>query len=219
MQDLPFDRIVCGDAIRILQTLTTQSIDLVVTDPPYGDNIGYGPENVRIAGNEHPLLALMTLTACYRVLKRNTTAYMFCGMRHLDFVRSFFGRYTRYRIGEVIIWDKIIMNVGPSFRKQYECILVLEKGRPAYHNTRMLNLLRVKRIRNPEHPHAKPIALLKLLIEHSSTPGAVVLDPFVGTGATALAAQELGRHYIGIEIAPAYHRIAENKLNTAKAAA
>src|SRR5919202_5196744 len=118
MPTLTLDRIINGDASRILPQLPRHSVDLIVTDPPYGDNVCYGPQRIRIAGNEHPLLALTVMSLAYRVLKRNGTAYMFCSIRHLDFVRAFFSRYTRFRIREVIIWNKVSMRVGPAFRKQ-----------------------------------------------------------------------------------------------------
>jgi DNA modification methylase len=137
---------------------------------------------------------------------------MFCSIRHLDFVRAFFTRYTRYRVREVIIWDKVIMNVGPAFRKQYECILVLEKGRPAYRDPKMLNLLSVKRVRDSRHPHVKPVEMIKLLINHSSDKGDVVLDPFLGTGTTAVAARETDRRFIGIELDASYCRVAQARL-------
>jgi DNA modification methylase len=212
MPYLPLDRIIRGDASRILPLLPPSSVDLIVTDPPYGDNVSYGPQNIRIAGNEHPLLALSVMSLSYRLLKRDRTAYMFCSMRHLDFVRGFFTRYTSFRVREVLIWDKVTMNVGPAFRKQYECILALEKGRPPYRNPRMLNLISVRRVRGSRHPHAKPVELIKLLINHSSDEGAVVLDPFLGTGTTAVAARELGRRFIGIELDDNYCRVAWARL-------
>jgi site-specific DNA-methyltransferase (adenine-specific) len=213
MHNLQLDRIIHADASYILPQLPTHSVDLIVTDPPYGDNVRYGPQNIHIAGNEHPLLGLSVMNLAYRVLKRNTTAYMFCSIRHLDFVRAFFSRYTGYRLREVIIWNKLIMGVGPAFRKQYECILVLEKGKPTYHDPRMLNLLGYKRVRSSNHPHIKPVELIKQLISHSSTEGALVLDPFIGTGTTAIAARELGRHFIGIELDGRYCRLARARLN------
>ncbi|MDQ3802248.1 MAG: site-specific DNA-methyltransferase [Acidobacteriota bacterium] len=206
------NRILCDDAREILQKLPSRSIDLIVTDPPYGDNTSYGPRRVRIAGNEHPLLALAILHDAYRLLKNDTTAYMFCGMQHLPFIRSFFDRYTRYRIRDVLIWDKVTMGVGSPFRKQYECILVLEKGRPRYRNKTILNLLSYSRVRESRHPHAKPLPLIKALIAHSSDHGGVVLDSFLGSGTTALAGQQLGRRCIGIEVNPAYCHIAVNRL-------
>jgi site-specific DNA-methyltransferase (adenine-specific) len=212
MPHLPLDRVICGDASRILPRLPSQSVDLIVTDPPYGDNVSYGPKNVRIKGNEHPLLALSVMSLCYRLLRRNSTAYVFCSMRKLDFARTFFERHTRFRVREVIVWDKVTINVGPAFRKQYECILVLEKGRPAYRDPRMLNLISVRRVRDHTHPHAKPVELIKHLIRHSSDEGAVVLDPFLGTGTTAVAAREMGRHFVGIEIDDGYCHVARSRL-------
>jgi len=206
------NRILCADARAVLSDLPNESIDLILTDPPYGDNISYGPRKVRIPGNDHPLLALEVLHSAYRLVKRNTAAYMFCGMRHLPFVRAFFAQYTRYRLRDVLIWDKVTMGVGYGFRKQYECILALEKGRPSYRNSGMLNLLSYRKVRDGSHPHAKPLPLLKALIAHSSNQGGVVLDPFLGSGATALAAKHLGRKYIGIEVNPVYCRIAANRL-------
>jgi site-specific DNA-methyltransferase (adenine-specific) len=213
-----YNRITCGDALRVIPNLPARSVDLVVTDPPYGDNVGYGPGNIRIAGNEHPLLALQALALAYRVLKADTTAYLFCGMRHLSFVRSFFTAYTRYRIGETIIWDKVSMGVGPAFRKQYECILALEKGRPTYRDRRMLNLLSYRRVRDSAHPHAKPLELVKALIRHSSDEGGIVLDPFLGSGTTAVAALELGRRFVGIELDARYCALAKMRVRRAREA-
>ncbi|MDQ3816387.1 MAG: site-specific DNA-methyltransferase [Acidobacteriota bacterium] len=189
-----------------------KSVDLLVTDPPYGDNVSYGPRNVRISGNKDPLISLLVLSESYRVLKPNTTAYVFCGMRHVTLLRSYFAQYTRYKVREVIIWNKVSMGVGFPFRKQYECILVLEKGSPKYRNHRMLNLLNFRRVSNPTHPHVKPLDLIKALILHSSNEGQLVLDPFVGSGTTPLAAKILGRDYVGIEIDPKYCRLAEERV-------
>lgn len=212
MLKLPLDRIIRSDASRILPQLAPHSVDLIITDPPYGDNAHYGPQHIRIAGNEHPLLALSVMSLAYRVLKKNSTAYVFCSIPHLDFARTFFYRYTRYRVREVIIWNKLTMGVGPAFRKQYECILVLEKGRSTYHDPKMLNLLNVKRVRSSKHPHIKPVELIKRLICHSSEEGDLVLDPFIGTGTTAVAASESGRHFIGIEVDKIYCRMARARL-------
>jgi site-specific DNA-methyltransferase (adenine-specific) len=214
MPNLPLDRIIRGDATRVLPQLPKHSVDLIVTDPPYGDNTCYGPKKVRIAGNEHPLASLSVMSLAYRVLKRDSAAYVFCSIRHLDFMRAFFSRYTRFRLRDIVIWDKLSMRIAPGFRKQYECILVLEKGRPCYRDPKMRNLIGIRRVRDSRHPHVKPVELIKLLINHSSDAGDVVLDPFVGTGTTAVAARELGRHFIGIELDESYVRVAQARLDS-----
>jgi len=68
-------------------------------------------------------------------------------------------------------------------------------------------------VRRDEHPCQLPIHLLERIVLMSTDPGDVVLDPFLGTGTSAIAAKTLGRHYIGIEIDPFYKQIAEEKLN------
>jgi len=206
------NNIICGDALHILKQLPDKSIDLVVTDPPYGDNIAYGTHNRTIMGNEHPLVALAVMAECYRTLKANTTAYMFCGSRHLGFLRSFFQNYTKYAIRDVVIWDKVLRGRGHGFRHQYECILVLEKGKPRYRIPGLPNVLRFQRTRAIQHPHEKPVELIQTLIRQSSDERAVVLDPFIGSGTTAHAASRLNRYYVGVERDPTYYRIAITRL-------
>lgn len=67
-------------------------------------------------------------------------------------------------------------------------------------------------VRRDDHPCQLPIPLLERIVLMSTDPGDIVLDPFLGTGTTAIAAKTLGRHYIGIDIDPEYVEIANNKL-------
>ena len=212
---LPLNQIICGDALDIIRRLPDKSVDLVVTDPPYGDNISYGVHSRTIAGNEHPLVGLSVMAECYRVLKASASAYMFCGARHLGFLRTFFENYTKYTIRDVLIWDKMVRGQGHGFRRQYECILALEKGKPRYRSPGLPNVLRFQRVRAIRHPHEKPVELIETLIRQGSDEGNVVLDPFVGSGTTAVAARNLNRCYIGIELAPTYAQISEERLQAA----
>ena len=213
---LPLDRIICDDASVDLKTLPPKSIDLIVTDPPYGDNIGYGRLNRSIAGNEHPLISLSVMYDAYRVLKTNASAYVFCGMKHLGFLRAFFQSYTAYGIRDTLIWDKMLRGRGHGFRRQYECILVLEKGKPRYRSPGLSNVLRFQRVRSSRHPHEKPLGLIETLIQQSSDTGGIVLDPFLGSGTTAVAAQQVDRHYIGVELDPSNCNVAKERLAKAE---
>lgn len=206
------DQLFRGDAIAQLCRLPSNSVDVIVTDPPYGDNAGYGQSNRTIASNEHPLVGLRALFECWRVARKNSSTYFFLGAAHVGFVRTFVEQYTPYRIKDLLVWDKRHIALGHGFRRRYELIFVLEKGKPAYRNRGLPNVLSFARIPTPEHPHKKPVELLSALIAHSSDPGDVVLDPFMGSGSTGVAAKRLSRRFIGIELSETYFRIAQERI-------
>ena len=210
------NRVTCGDAIEILDDIESQSVDLVVTDPPYGDNMGYGRYKRTIQGNAHPLVGLTALFKCYPLLKRNACAYMFLDMKHVPITRLFFEQYTDYRIRDILVWNKAYIGMGYGFRKQHELIIVLEKGKPVYRDLGMSNVLTIPRVNTQEHPHKKPVELIEKLIIQSSNEGDIVLDPFLGSGTTALAACRLGRSFIAIEADKAFAEIATGNINKVK---
>lgn len=209
------NRIYLGDSARLLRAWPAALADLVVTDPPYGNDAVYGRSRRRILGDEHPLVGLDAAAACYRLLKPNTTAYLFCGVTHLGFLQHFFLRYTRYRVGDVLVWDKLTMGFGHAFRRRFECILVLEKGKPRYRDRGLADVLSARRPPTDVHPHAKPVELIRRLLLTSTDEGDVVLDPFVGSGTTCVAAALTGRRYLGIEISPEYAAVARRRIAAA----
>jgi site-specific DNA-methyltransferase (adenine-specific) len=68
--------------------------------------------------------------------------------------------------------------------------------------------------KNNDHPTEKPVELMEILIKNSSKEGDLVMDPFVGVGATALACQNLNRNFIGCEIDKKYYDTAMERLNS-----
>lgn len=209
------DRVHLGDAPRLLAEWPANFVDLVVSDPPYGNNTHYGSARRRIAGDEHPLIGLQGIAATYRLLRRDATAYVFCGPQHVGFLEHFFLRYSKFKLRELICWNKGTPGFGHTFRRQYEFIAVLEKGQPTYRTHVIPTLLTARRASAKQHPHAKPVDLLEKLIAWSSDPGQIVLDPFAGSGSTGVAAANLGRRFIGIEIAPEYAALADARVKDA----
>jgi DNA modification methylase len=207
------DQLIHGDCLNTLSLLESDSVDLVCTDPPYGDNCGYGRAGRTIAGNEHPLLGLSALAASYRLLKRNRACFFFLDAKHLAFVDFFVRRYTKFSIKEYLVWDKRTMGMGFGYRKRHEMILALEKGRASYNSAALANVLPFKRVSTPDHPHTKPVELLQALILHATRENDVVLDPFLGSGTTAIAAKATNRRYIGIERESGYVQLAKARLS------
>jgi len=203
-----------GDCIQIMKTFPNNSVDLIVTDPPYGDNVAYGWHNKTIKNNENPLINCQALVECYRVLKRNRSLYLFTNWKHYPFLTEFILRYTKFKIRHLVIWKKHNFGLGWAFRHQHEMILVLEKGKPKYNLTDFSDVQKASHINHNKtnHPHEKPIDLLEKMIRHSSKKGNIVLDPFAGSGSTCKACRKLKREWIGIELEKKYVKMAEKKV-------
>jgi len=196
------NKVIQGDCIEVMKDFPNNSIDLIITDPPYGDNVAYGWNNKTIKNNENPLINCQALVECYRVLKRNRTLYLFTNWKHYPFLTEFILRYTKFKIRHLIIWKKHNFGLGWAFRHQYEMILVLEKGKPKYNSTKFSDVQTSKPIHHNKinHPHEKPVDLLIKMILHSSKMKDLVLDPFSGSGSTGKACRITNRRWIGIEL-------------------
>jgi DNA modification methylase len=199
---MELNKIIHGDCVQVMKTMPSRCVDLIVTDPPYGDNVAYGWNNKKIKNNENPLINCTALVEMYRVLKLNSSLYLFTNWKHYPFLTEFILRYTKFKIRHLIVWKKHNFGLGWAFRHQYELILVLEKGKPKYNLTNFSDVQSASHINHNKlnHPHEKPLDLLKKMILHSSEEGDVVLDPFAGSGSTCKACGELGRKWIGIEL-------------------
>jgi len=152
--------------------------------------------------NENPLINCNALIEMYRILKQNRSLYIFTNWKHYPFLTEFIIRYTKFNIRHLIVWKKHNFGLGWAFRHQYELILVLEKGKPKYNLTDFSDVQTSSHINHNKlnHPHQKPLDLLKKIILHSSKEGDLILDPFAGSGSTCKACNELNRKWIGIEL-------------------
>ena len=79
------NKIICGDCLKVMKSLPNNCINLIITDPPYGDNVGYGWNNKKIQNNENPLINCSALVECYRILKRNSSLYIFTNWKRKPF--------------------------------------------------------------------------------------------------------------------------------------
>ena len=126
---------------------------------------------------------------------------------------------------QMVVWDKGKMGMGWHYRRSYETVLVSVKrgdgaGRWYDQSKKVENIIRpgdygIRKIipSAAQHPTEKPIELAMHFIKLHTQPGDIVLDPFAGHGSTLVAARQMGRRYIGIELDPNYCRIAERRLN------
>jgi len=154
------------------------------------------------------------LPELYRVLKPNTHCYVMINARNLKDLQIA-AEGAGFVFQQLIIWDKGNLTPNKYYLNAYELILMLRKGKARkINNMGTSNILRIPNItRTKKHPTEKPAALMRILIENSTSEGDVVLDPFMGVGGTGIACREAKRDFIGIEIDETYFNIADQQIN------
>jgi DNA modification methylase len=207
-----------GDCRDVLPGLSPWAADCVVTDPPYGTgNLagGYGRRqlwdtgdgNGRTIANDSDLSVFAAAWPMLRLKVANGWGAVFYAPRRTPEFADVVGPDW---FGEVV-WDKKAPGLGYHVRYAHESIAILRLGHPERPPRPIMSVLRASAI-SDVHPHEKPQAVLLPLVEWCSPVGGLVLDPFAGSGTSLLAAKELGRRAIGIEIEERYCEIAAKRL-------
>ncbi len=217
------------DAIEWLKTLDNDSVDLIVSDPPYRvtqhGHSGLGGifktkvgEDKKLNGKlfEHNEVDVNDYAGeLYRVLKPDSHCYIMTNDRNLQ---NFMNVFTNigFNFCKLIIWDKQNKITNQYYMNQVEYILFMYKGRnKQINNCGTSNLISVNNVKNKTHNHPteKPVELMEILIKNSTNEGDLVLDPFVGVGATPVACQNLKRNFIGCELDKVYYDTTMERLN------
>jgi len=218
--ELNINDIYHGDCLDLMKKIPNESIDMILTDPPYSINFrsGYRKNKYDAIKNDDNLNWLDTfVNEAFRVAKNNTTHYVFCSFHNIDKFKAAFQK--KFTVKNLLVWVKNNTSMGDlkaNYASRTEFILLLGKGRRLINGKRSDNILEFKRTGNKLHPTEKPVDLLKHLISKFSDINDVVLDPFAGSGSTLVAAKEMNRRYIGIEIDKKYFEIAKNRLESVK---
>lgn len=206
----PINQVLQGDCTRVLRQLPVASVDLIVTDPPYG--VHYQDRLGRTVANDDDLSrVLCAFTDLYRVLKPNSLCISFYGWGLVDeFFRVW--RNAGFRPVGHIVWVKEYASRTRLLRYRHEQAYVLAKGSPALPAEPIDDVRPWAFSGNVDHPTQKAVRILTPLIRAFTQPGQVVLDPFAGSGSTLVAAAITGRRYVGIELEPKYCAVARNRL-------
>jgi DNA modification methylase len=209
------DTIAQADCLSILPQLPAESVDLLLTDPPYGMRYRSRTGSRPIVGDADLSWFRAFIREAYRVLRPNTHAYIFCNEHGLATFRAEMAA-AGFKVKRLLVWVKdqhTAGDLGGDYANRTEYLLFGHKGRRLLKGHRDTNVLSFKRAgRKREHPTEKPEDMLRYLIAKSSAPGELVLDPFAGSGTTCKAAKDLGRRYLGIEIDPKYGEIARRRV-------
>ena len=205
-----------GDCLEVMKGIESGSVDLILTDPPYGMMFksNYRQNKYNPIKNDDNLNWLPELVGeLYRVCKDNTAHYMFCSFHHIDIFKQEIQK--RFKLKNILVWEKNNTSMGDlkgDFAPKVEFILFFHKGRRLIEGKRDPNIFRFKRTGNKNHPTEKPVDLCEYLITKFSSEGDCVFDPFMGSGTTGVACKNLDRKFIGIELDKDYFEIAKKRI-------
>jgi site-specific DNA-methyltransferase (adenine-specific) len=211
-----------------MKGIPDKSIDLVLTDPPYGINyLSPRTDNHDKLENDEMGDWLKSLPLWLSELNRVSTELACCcccccggGKTPVTAIFTI-EALKHFNLIQTLVWRKFI-GLGWRYRPSYENIVVLSKSKDDYsfydESKKCSNVIEGINQDMPnseEHPTQKPVELMKRLIKIHSKENDLILDPFCGGGTTAVACKELNRRYIGIEISPEYCEIARKRVERA----
>lgn len=216
--------IYLGNALDVLSMLPDHSVDLILTDPPYGINYMSRSKSLPLTkisndrGNEAYELLDQVLALAEKKLKPDRHIYIFTNWQAYEGMAPVVKKY--FKLKGALAWIKNNRTRGDlkgNYGYQYEMVLYAHKGRRWLFGSRDSDILYFDKVPTQamQHPTEKPIKLLEYLIGKSTEVGEVVLDMFMGVGSTCVAAKNTGRQYIGIEMEPTWFAVAKKRLEQA----
>jgi DNA modification methylase len=202
--------IIHGDCVHVMRQLLVGCIDFILTDPPYlvdyHDRTGRSIQN---DANEDWIKP--AFSEAYRVLRQNSFMVTFYGWTEVDrFMDAW--RSAGFRAVGHLVFLKRYSSKSRFLRYQHEQAYLLAKGRPALPENPIADVIDMPYSGNATHPTQKPVTALLPLIEAFSRDGSVILDPFCGSGSTLVAARQMNRSYLGIEMDAQHYATANKRL-------
>lgn len=210
------------DAVAWMRALPHESVDLMITDPAYESLEKHRAKGTttrlkqsKASSNEwfdiFPNARFESFfNEAYRVLAKDAHLYMMCDQETAFYVKPI-GERAGFTFWKPIVWDKVTIGMGYHYRARYEFVLFFEKGKRRLNDLGIADVLSFPRVRNG-YPTEKPVPLLSVLVEQSSSPGEIIADPFMGSGSTAEAALRAGRHFIGTDTSEIARAVARARL-------
>lgn len=227
------NRILFGDSTE--RTLADAVIDLdmpinaIITDPPFG--IAFVSNSVRrrhsekynkpIKDDDDPEAAIATFDAALEPLiplcADECEMYVFTAWQVIDLWLPYLRSIPGFEVKQQLVWQKGYPGMGDinyNWGCGWEAIFYLKKGnRPVpYRRSGVISIDRIPSGKNI-HPTEKPTQLIGMLVEMSTNKGDLVVDPFSGSGSTAVACMDTGRNSLGIELDAQHHKLSVGRLD------
>jgi len=205
------NKIICSDCFTLIKKIPDCSIDTIVTDPPYGLN------KDGIYNDKDLTTFCKVLPECYRILKKDSFFITFFSTKLLP---ELFKNNPFTYFWQVILYCPEGAVRSPIGVTQYLSCFVFKKGNPeiVWRNKDIFVDTPGKMVEPDEgfinHPTPKPKHFIKEILRMFTREGDLILDPFIGSGSTAVACKQLNRRFIGFEIKEEYCRIADRRLSS-----
>lgn len=221
--------IILGDCLNELKSIDSNSVDLIIADPPYNVGKDYGNKSDKQDFENYIAFSKKWLSECHRILKKGGTIYVFIGFRYISYLYQIMEKDLGMNFVNWICWH-YTQGVGKTkgFSPRHDDILMFSKSSNYTFNLddiripqkfyRKVNNMRganpgdvwdvshihyCQKGRQP-HPTQKPEAIIERMVLASSNEGDLVVDPFSGSGTTLRVCQQLNRNAIGIELNEEY---------------
>jgi len=215
-----------GDCLEMMKTIPDGSVDMVLTDPPYrviGGGSNSNPSlSKSLGGNNgkifqhNDILFSDWMPIVFQKMKPDSHAYIMTNLKNLFNLQAS-AVMCGFQVHNLLVWEKQNATANRWYMKNCEYTLFLRKG--AAFPIKNMGSKTVHKFQNPIgcklHPTEKPVGLMQLYIKNSSNPEDTVLDPFIGSGTTGVAAKNLNRNFIGIELDEKYFKIAKERIEGA----
>lgn len=217
-----------GDCLELMKELEDESVDAVITDPPYEiDFLSNRTDNHKKIVNDSDIridkLFAQFLPEFKRILKPHGVVCIFSagGGKKITTALATLELSKHLYLIQTLIWSKgktdgSFIGLGWKYRPSYETILVASKDPDdyAFYPQYSSNVLVYKPHipQNGEHPTQKPVDLIQHLLKNHTKKEDIILDPFMGSGTTGVACKQLRRNFIGYELDPNYFKMAEKRI-------
>ena len=216
--------LIHGDCLEVLQEVESSSIDLLITDPPYGINLEKSKHSsdrgdIKYDTPENfDLVVRGMIQELPRIMKPNSWVCMFCGVTQASEIMSLLKDVDVTCDFMLGIWnkEKLGQTNHPEiyFSRSYEVFIYGYIGSAVLTRTGVSNIISIEPVPTHDKIHdvEKPVSLFKELISRFCLPGYTVLDPFAGSASSVIAALELGCIPVGIEKEESYYNKAIARL-------
>ena len=221
---MDIDKIYNEDCLKGMKKIPSESIDLVIADPPYtmtkrGKSCrpNWMPNNMGsnvFEGNIPDAKSWMS--ECFRVMKDGTHFYTFCNTNDIQKYLNI-ANEVGFKLHNIITMIKDTCMPNRWYLKHCELILFFRKGKAkaiSNKGSKDYMFCKMPTQRNGKvHITQKPLEIITTLLTNSSEEGEVIFDPFMGSGTTAVAAINTGRRFIGFELQKEYFDIANKRID------